>query len=434
MTNDMKRTKKWYKLDNAATIYPSVRTRRWMAMFRLCAELNETVDPAILETALRHTLRRLPTFGVCVKKGLFWFYLEEVHGVPPIEQDVANPCLPIDSKKSNGFLFRVRYYDKRIALEFFHVLADGTGGLVFLKTLVGEYLSIKHGIIIPYGNGVLDCGQKMTDREAEDSFLRHAGRVCMSRSEEDAYCIPGEDELGGFMNIITGTADTKALLDAAHKYGVSLTHYITACMICSISDIQKKERSAAKRNRPVKICVPVNLRAMFDSDTVRNFASYVNPGTESRYGKYTLKETCNAVKCYMGLEASPQKMRAKFSGNVDAVRNPILKWTPLFIKIPVLRAVYRATGDVQTSALMSNLGVVKLPEIMDQYINRFDFQVGPLFQNRVMCAVISYKDKTYINFTRTLRSAETERGVFTRMVEDGVPITIESNLKERSLY
>ncbi len=430
----MKRTKKWYKLDNAATIYPSVRTRRWMAMFRLCAELNEKVDPAVLETALRHTLRRLPTFGVCVKKGLFWFYLEEVHGAPPIEQDVANPCLPIDSKKSNGFLFRVRYYDKRIALEFFHVLADGTGGLVFLKTLLGEYLSLKHGLIINYGNGVLDCSQKMSDLEAEDSFLRHAGKVCMARGEEDAYCIPGEDELGGFMNIITGTSDTSALLEAAHKYGVSLTHYITACMISSIADIQKNERSAAKRRRPVKICVPVNLRSMFDSETVRNFASYVNPGIESKYGEYSFKEICTAVKCYMGLEATPQKMRAKFSGNVDAVRNPFLKWTPLFIKIPVLRGVYRATGDVQTSALMSNLGVVTLPEEMYAYISRFDFQVGPLFQNRVMCAVISYNGKTNINFTRTLRSAETERGVFTRMVSDGVPVTIESNLRERSLY
>lgn len=430
----MKRTKKWYKLDNAATIYPSVRTRRWMAMFRLCAELNEKVDPAVLETALRHTLRRLPTFGVCVKKGLFWFYLEEVHGIPPIEQDVANPCLPIDSKKSNGFLFRVRYYNRRIALEFFHVLADGTGGLVFLKTLLGEYLSLKHGIIINYGDGVLDCGQKMSEGEAEDSFLRHAGKVCMARGEEDAYCIPGEDELGGFMNIITGTADTADLLDAAHKYGVSLTHYITACMISSIADIQKSERSDAKRRRPVKICVPVNLRSMFDSDTVRNFASYVNPGIESKYGEYSFKEICTAVKCYMGLEATPQKMRAKFSGNVDAVRNPFLKWTPLFIKIPVLRGVYRATGDVQTSALMSNLGVVKLPDEMQSHISRFDFQVGPLFQNRVMCAVISYNGKTNINFTRTLRSAETERGVFTRMVADGVPVTIESNLRERSLY
>lgn len=430
----MKRTKKWYKLDNAATIYPSVRTRRWMAMFRLCAELNEKVDPAVLETALGHTLRRLPTFGVCVKKGLFWFYLEEVHGIPPIEQDVANPCLPIDSKKSNGFLFRVRYYDRRIALEFFHVLADGTGGLVFLKTLLGEYLSLKHGIIINYGDGVLDCGQKMSEGEAEDSFLRHAGKVCMARGEEDAYCIPGEDELGGFMNIITGTADTADLLDAAHKYGVSLTHYITACMISSIADIQKSERSDAKRRRPVKICVPVNLRSMFDSDTVRNFASYVNPGIESKYGEYSFKEICTAVKCYMGLEATPQKMRAKFSGNVDAVRNPFLKWTPLFIKIPVLRGVYRATGDVQTSALMSNLGVVKLPDEMQSHISRFDFQVGPLFQNRVMCAVISYNGKTNINFTRTLRSAETERGVFTRMVADGVPVTIESNLRERSLY
>ncbi len=425
-------TKNWYRLDNAATIYPTVKTRSWMAMFRVSAVLNEDIDKSVLEKALQNTLRRLPTFGVCVKRGLFWFYLEELHGTPPIDDDVANPCLPIDAKKNKKFLFKVRYYGGRIALEFFHVLSDGTGGMIFLKTLVGEYIRLKYGADVDYGYGVLDCACPPTPAEREDSFIRYAKAISVPRGEKSSYSLTGQREKG-FLNIITGVADTDKLLEAAHRYDVSLTQYLTACMIESILAIQKSDKRISERKKPVKICVPVNLRSLFQSETVRNFASYVNPGIEGAYGEYTFAEIASAVKHYMYLEVTPQKMCAKFSGNVDAQRKALLKAAPLFIKVPILKLIYLATGDIQTASLMSNLGKIDLPEGLKHYVNRFDFQVGPLYQNPVMCAVASYNGKTNINFTRTLRSAEVERGVFTRLVADGVPVTVESNLRERSL-
>lgn len=429
----MKRKKKWYKLDNAATIYPVVMNRKWMAMFRLCATLDEAVDREALARALENALRRMPTFHVCVKRGFFWFYLEELSGIPPIEEDVANPCLPIEAKRNNGFLFRVRCHENRIALEFFHVLTDGTGGMRFLKTLVAEYLSVKYGALIPRDDEILDCSKPPAHKEIEDHFHNVAGPVTLSRGEPDAYRITGTEEYDQFMNIVTGIADISAIAERARALGVSVTHYLAAIMIQSIADIQKKEWSRAKRNKPIKICVPVNLRNFFPSKTLRNFSSYVNPGVEFKYGDYTLKEIANAVKCYMGLEATPQRLRAKLTANVEAERSPVLRRAPLFVKKMVMRAVYRATGDVQSSALLSNLGVVTLPREMEQHVTRFDFQLGPLFQNKVTCGLVSYRGKAYINFTRTIRETDTERGFFTRLVEEGVPVTIESNTRERKL-
>jgi len=111
----------------------------------------------------------------------------------------------------------------------------------------------------------------------------------------------------------------------------------------------------------------------------------------------------------------------------------VVRFVPLFVKIMILQAVYRATGDVQTSSTISNLGVVTLPAEMEQYVERLDFQLGPLYQNKVMCAAVTYKDKLYVNFTRKLRESDVERGFFTRLVEEGIPVTIESNMNERSL-
>ncbi len=425
--------KKWYKLDNAATIYPVVMSRKWMAMFRLCATLDEPIDREVLNAALGATLRRIPTMGVCVKRGLFWFYLEELHGMPPIEEDVANPCLPIDLRRNNGFLFRVRCHERRIALEFFHVLTDGTGGMRFLKTLVAEYLTLNHGIQIPRDDEILDCHEPPKPEETEDSFHKVAGDVTLSRSEPDAYRITGTEEYDQFMNIVTGIAEVAPIADKAREMGVSVTHYLGAILIRSIGDIQKREVSKKKRHMPVKICVPVNLRKIFPSTTLRNFSSYVNPGVEFKYGDYSLKEIALAVKYYMGLEATAPKLRAKLSSNVAAETNRFIRHAPLFLKVQVMRAVYKATGDVQSSALLSNIGVVTLPAEMEKHVERFDFQLGPLFENKVTCGVISYKGKSFINFTRTIRETDTERGFFARLVEEGIPVVIESNTRERKL-
>ena len=144
-----KKPTKWMKLDNAALIYPATMNRSWTALFRLSATLSEPVDEDILEVAQKRTLRRLPWFAYKLKRGLFWFYLEHSDDLPKIEQDVANPCVRMRLNENDGFCMRVRYYQNRIAVEFFHVLTDGTGGQVFLQTLVAEYLRLKYGANIP---------------------------------------------------------------------------------------------------------------------------------------------------------------------------------------------------------------------------------------------------------------------------------------------
>ena len=147
----------WMRLDNAAKIYPAAMRRSWTALFRFSANLTEAVDPVVLQQAVNAVTRRFPAFAVRLKRGVFWFYLQHTDRAPTIQQDVQNPCVPMDLKDNDRFLFRVRYYESRIACEYFHVLTDGTGGLLFLKTLVAEYLRLKYGAAIPRGSGLLCC-------------------------------------------------------------------------------------------------------------------------------------------------------------------------------------------------------------------------------------------------------------------------------------
>lgn len=157
----------WFDLDNSAKIYPAVRTRDWAAMFRVSVTLTEEIQPAVLQQALEDTVRRIPTFRLALHKGVFWFYLDTNKWMPRVEADVNNPCKKINDLENGGYCFRIRVYRRRIALEVFHSITDGTGAMVFLKTLAARYLTLL-GHPIPPGEGALSCDEPPREEELED--------------------------------------------------------------------------------------------------------------------------------------------------------------------------------------------------------------------------------------------------------------------------
>ena len=189
---DAKKRNPWLKLDNAGKIYPPSSTRSWSAMFRLSVTLTEPIDPILLARAQATVLKRIPTFAYRIRRGLFWHYLEYMEGAPEICPDVQNPMVHMVLRSNGHFMFRVRYYDCRIAVEIFHALTDGTGGLIFLLTLAAEYLRLKYGARIPSGGYVLDTSEKPKPGEVSDAFLDVARGMGKSRSEAAAYCVRGE--------------------------------------------------------------------------------------------------------------------------------------------------------------------------------------------------------------------------------------------------
>ncbi|MBQ3140725.1 MAG: hypothetical protein IJC25_02045 [Clostridia bacterium] len=422
-----KKTQKWMALDNAAKIYPAAQKKNWTALFRISATLTEPVDVAVLRIALEHTIKRFPAYAQRLQKGLFWYYLEHIDGVPPIQPDVGNPCVRMKLKENNGFMLRVRYYNNRIAVEFFHVLTDGTGGLVFTKTLVAEYLRLKYGADIPAEGDILDVGVSAPPEELEDSFLRYATPITRSRSEADSFRLRGTPETDDYSNVITGMIPVKDILAFAKQKGVTVTELLTAVMILSGDALQRRRVQRQKKLKPVKVAVPVNLRNLFPSCTTRNFANYANPGIEPRYGTYTLDEVLRIVHSQMVLEVTPKIMAAKFSTNVNSERNPVLRVMPLFIKNIALKLTFHMVGDRKTFTTISNLGVVRVPPQMEQYVERFETVIGPLSRNPVVCGVSTYRDTLYFNVVSTIQETELQREFFTRLVKLGIPVRIESN-------
>ena len=420
---------KWLRLDNAAKIYPAAKRRNWSNLFRVSATLSERINVEILQSSLAITVKRFPSIAVRLRQGMFWYCVEELGQAPQVIPDEYYPCTRMSFKDIKKCAFRVLYYKNRIAIEFFHALTDGNGGIIFLKTLLAEYILQKYGEKIPAEHGILERSEKPKPEEFEDSFLKYEGSVSGSRSEATAYKLKGTYETDGYINIVTGILPAEEALKCAKKYNTSLTVFLTAVLIDSIIEIQNAEQPKQKHQKPVKILIPVNLRKIFPSETLRNFVLYITPGIDPRMGEYTFEEIIKSVHHQMGIELTEKQLSTKITKNVRSEKAFLLKIMPLFIKNIAMKLVYNMLGEKKSCMTISNLGVVNLPEQMKKYVRRMDFVLGMQAETHNNCGVISYGGKICINFARNITESTLERLFFTRLVKMGIHVKIESNHK-----
>ena len=421
------RSLRWMKLDNAAKIYPAAKRRNWNNFFRISATLTEPVDVAVLRSALDVTARRFPSIAVRLRRGMFWYYLEQIPHSPAIQEEKSCPLAHAPFHEVRQCAFRVLVYHNRFAVEFFHALTDGTGGLTFFKTLLAEYLSQKYGLTIPAGDGVLGRLEEPDAEELEDSFLRYAGNIKASRKEATAWHLTGTPEKDGFKDLVTLMIPAPVLKECAKAHGVTVTELLCAAMMQAICQLQAEKVPQRSHRKPVKVLLPVNLRNLFPSKTLRNFASYITPEVDPRMGDYTFDEICAAVHHRMGLENNPQTMRAKFAANVASEQSPLLRVMPLFIKNLAMKAVFDTVGECKSCLCLSNLGVVRLPEVMAPYVARMDFIIGVQAKAPHNCGVLTWNDTVYINCIRSIREPELELHFYRVLHQLGLPVKVESN-------
>jgi len=421
--------RRWLRLDNAAKLYPAARRRNWASMFRLSATLTEKIDPTILQTALDAVFLRFPSMAVHLRRGLFWYYLHQMEKAPAVLPDNPCPCMKMSRSELKNSPMRVLYYENRIAVEFFHSITDGSGGLIFLKTLTAEYLSRKYGTVIPPDGGILDINEAPHEAELEDSFLKYRGEVPLNRKEPNAYCLPGTPEKDNYRNLITGTLPLSEVLAAAKSHGVSLTVYLTAILIEAIAEIQRREVPDRMRRKMIKIMVPVNLRRFFESRTLRNFILYVAPGIDPRMGDYSFEEILKIVHHKMGSELDAKQLAARIAANVRTETHPFIRVTPLFIKNICMKVIYVLTGQRLNCAAFSNLGAAMVPPEMQPYVTRFDFILGVPAVMPSNCGAISYGDSLCLSFTRSTKEPILEREFFTALKKRGITAKLESNTR-----
>ena len=421
MGKKAKRTN-WQKLDNTANLFPAIATHTMTNVYRISVDLDEEIDRKILQKALDMILPEIDTFNVHMRKGVFWYYFETNNKRAPfveIENDYA--CRYIEPYPNNNYLFRVTYYKKRINLEVFHVLADGMGGINFLRELAYQYLRIKHPELAQQErDGLSDA----TSLNTEDSYLKnyrksHAKGYKTAR----AFEVKGEKLFAGELGVIHGIMPLEDVKKVCKHFGVSINEYLVGVMTYSIyCECLHKQLSA----RPVVTCVPVNLRPFFNSMTTRNFFVMVSSLFEADKDDYTFEEVLAKVKDSLRSQINKEHLEELFSYNVSNQKNIFLRFVPFFIKKLAMRFVYRSSAKAGTTTL-TNIGSIDIDDAYKDYIKRFYTMISVSTGQNIKGAVVSYNGELVFTFTSILADVSVQRCFFSLLAQHGIEVTIESN-------
>ena len=418
----MKQEKEWYRLDNAAKIIPSSMHGADTRVFRLVCELNEDVDPEILNTALEHTTDEFPYMNCCLRKGIFWYYMDEMDRSADVSEEHLNPLHALYVRGQKTLLYRLNYFGKRISLEMFHTLSDGTGGFIIFRHIICEYLILKYGI----DPSILGEDTSSIDEKKQDAFSRYYEsdkrkhrNYIKEMFPKKAYAIKGRLDPNLDEHLIEGTASAAGVLELAHKYHTTLGVFATSVWIEAILLMMKH----SEYDHPIVVSVPVNLRQYFQSATTRNFFGVINVSFDPHKYKGDLADIISDVDKNFKEELTDEKMRDTMNSYSSLEHNIAVKAVPLFLKELGLRYIKsRMDGGVTTS--VSNVGKVNMPPETDPYINKFASFMA--CSSEFMC-ISSYKDKMVFGITSCFENHSVPMNFFRRLNGMGVNVVIATN-------
>lgn len=413
----------WLRLDNAAKIYPSAYSEHAPEVFRLGVDLSGPVKLAPLQRALDRTIKRCPYYQVHLKRGLFWYYLQRHQRPPEIELLQSAPVSRIHMRSSDEQLFRVFVRDRFVRIDFSHVLTDGSGAFRFLSTMIAEYLR-QQGIAVPSGGLVLNPDDPPEEVEFTDAYLEmYDPSTPQPPSLGPAFHIPGP-VLPGYHRTITGRVPVDGAVGKAREFGCSLTELLAGVYIHSVLQISHTT-NRRPRNRPmIRLEVPVDMRRIHPSATMRNFSLFVLPEIDVRLGDYTLADVIRTVHHTMRLQLDPRELRRTIARNVGGENKVIVRIIPLIFKDWFLSSLHHRFGGNISSGVISNLGNVVFPKEMSAHVTGIAFVLGPNPTLRKAISVVSYGGTLSITIGSVIESRELERLYFTTLLGLGLPVQI----------
>ncbi len=402
-----------FEIDHSAKFYPIMSTKKAQSLFRIYAIMNETVDKDKLQIALNDVLPRFEAYKVRLKKGYAWHFFE--YNDAPCKVFAEETLLkPINPDDTNGYWFRVSALGNKIVLEIFHALADGNGALAFLKSIVKRYRELL-GVEVD-DEGTIDWQSQPHQEETEDSFEKNYKPISFGQMNLKALAGKVPHRIKGTLSkdgyeVSEGVADSADILKKAKEIGVSFTAYIVGVLAFSIE-------KTCKNKVPIAVMIPVNLRALYPSKTMRNFVTFVR--VIFAPSSFESVEAC-AIEAQRQIKVltAKDKLDAFISTTVKAQRNWILKVIPLFLKTAILRLGRLFMRSRQT-IIFSNLGNVVSPQSMG--VERYVLNMNVSKNNTQNLGAITTNGKTTLAFTRAIKETSLPREFFAELEKHGIGV------------
>ncbi len=418
---------KWKRLDNAAKIFPALAGREDSEVFRIACTIREEVDPVLLQQAVDAAVEEHPSFTETVRAGLFWYYLEDTGLRPKVHEETESPLQPLYDERYK-LLIDISYYKKRINFEIFHAIADGTGAMIFFRTILANYLALAHPEALK--DVPLERYDSTEREKAADGFTEYFEpkkgssvnfEFLGSKSKKIKVYQFNEAHTPDCRQLVTeGEMSVAAIKKAAKAEGATITEFLCAHLIQSIHSAMRRQ----DYDKTISIAVPVNLRTYFSSNTMRNFFGMI----EIRYsfgtdGPHTLGDIIRSVRESFRQELTRENMEQKIASQVKMERHPIVRVCPLILK-DIIMVILQGVSMKRRTICLSNVGRIEVQPELAAYIEDFDLFNSSSKRQVCMC---SFGDTMMISFAGVLAEHDVERAFFRSLAKYDENLTIATN-------
>ncbi len=355
------------------------------AVTRCNITLKDEPDPHVLKEALKAVLRRFDLFRQRP------FLDREGHVV--LKENTEEPVIyAYDGKRamlgtaeSAGYLFRVLLYGKVLITEIFHGLTDARGAWQFTQTLLYEYLSARYGFRLSDDRIFTASAPR---EESEDELLYERILKELSEKETPEEAEEGEPSPVTVLSPAKAVSDKKEtdryvlsyrvsdVLGIARDLSVTVTSFFMCVFARALYELEEADEKGC-----VVTEMPVDMRPLLMSRSLSNFSSNVLIPFERNLLAKPLGEQALAVKEVMRSRVNADHLYREIGPYAAALS--ALSGLPLDNE-ETIRALKEKAGASQperSSFMLSNVGVLKLPEEMEGYITDVDFESESLKDN-----------------------------------------------------
>ncbi len=407
-----------FTMDCSAVVYPYFARKTINHSFTMEADLDREIDPKLLREVAQSMCERFPTMFVRLHRDAFGYKLEHVHDVTPFVMPRASTINLVYDLKNNENLIRISYLKNRLSVECFHSVTDGSGAITLLKSILAEYYR-RLGEDIPNECGILSPEDKPTARETEDSFRANVRKEFgfAGRSGKRAFQLypEGSFEPWHYTELTMKLADLKPVVKES---GATIGEYLAAMFLYA----HYRMRQQTKSTRPVTLSVPINLRSIFGSETLRNFSLYFLTGVPE--GEVTFEKILEQVKKDFKAGTDKDTLQKMININVSQQETALFRGLPRGVKKLALRIGSALYGECLFTTNLSNLGLFKVPDALDKHLLAFRAILGPVPVNALHATAYCAKGVFGMTFTSHIQSRIIETEMQKMFADLGVPATL----------
>ena len=398
-----KRKTAWRKLDDQAKIYSLAHNINDTSIFRLSVILNDKINQPILEKAVELSLEKYKAYKVKMEGGFFWYYLDENKKKPTVTKEQDYPFQKINTSENNDYLFKVTYYDKKINLELFHTLTDGNNGSEFFKEIIYRYLELRYPKKLK--SNVKTNEKVYTD--SENSYIKNYKKdINKPYNPPKGYMLKGKELSPGIVGINHFSINLNQIKKLAKANNCTLSVLLVAMLTFAIYKGNYKE---SRDKKPLNVCIPIDLKNYFSSETISNFVSYMVVSLNLKKNhNYNFTDFIEKVKQEFDKKLKYDKIVETMSSNGKMVNSIFVRVVPLILKrIMVVLGTLEFKRHFSTT--FSNIGIFEVEDQYKDYIKDYYFILSPDWSEKLRCGVVSYQDNLVMTFGTSLREPNIEK-------------------------